>query len=285
MINGTRYRLTQEVNRQTQLAKDIARGQSDISSQTRLQAPSDDPAASARVAQIRQTQANQKVWTANIDAAASLAAQVDTAMGGVGSLVDRARELTLSASSGTLNASDRATIATELRGIVADIQSQSAEVDSRGYALFPTGGALRIPIAPNLALAATTSKEAVFQGIQTPGGPMDLTAIISAAADAIELPLSADRDPAVQASLAAIEAASDHVSAIRGEQGARAARIDAVKERLASGALLLDEERGTLEGTDIQKTVAEVNAKQLALDAAQAVFARVNKSTLFDLLG
>lgn len=285
MISGTRARLSAEIARQSRLAQEIARGQADISSGKRLQTASDDPAASARVADIRRTQANQQVWLANVEAASSVAAQVDGTLTGVATAFDRARELMLAASSDTLNDSDRSAIAVELRGIADDVASYAAEKDSRGYPLFPAGDALLIPIAPSVRVAATASFADVFQNVQTAGGAMDLEQIIRDAADAVEITDKTTRTAASATSLAAIESGADHLSSVRGEQGVRAARIDSVRERLASGGLLLEEERGNLEGTDLTATIARINAKQLSLEAAQSVFARLNRRTLFDLLG
>lgn len=285
MISGTRARLTAEIARQSRLAQEIARGQADISSTKRLQAPSDDPAASARVADIRRTQADQKIWSANVEAASSVASQVDGTLTGVATAFDRARELMLAASSDTLNDSDRSAIAVELRGIADDIASYAAEKDSRGYPLFPATDALLIPIAPSVRVAATASLADVFQNVQTAGGPMDLEQIVRDAADAVEITDKTTRTAASATSLAAIESGADHLSAVRGEQGVRAARIDSVRERLASSGLLLEEERGNLEGTDLTATIARINAKQLSLEAAQSVFARLNQRSLFDLLG
>lgn len=286
MISGTRFRLNAEIGRQTRLAQDIARGQTEISGGKRILAPSDDPAASTRVAELRRTQANQTVWKANADAAASLASQVDLTLTGLGTAMTRARELMLSASSDTLNDSDRHAIAVELRGIVEDIQGFAAEQDSRSYPLFPADDqALLIPIGPGVRVAATASSTSVFENVDTPNGPMDLARIVGDAADAIELPDQAARQAATAAALAAVEAGDAHVSSVRGEQGVRAARIDAVRERLEAGALQIEEERGGLEDTDVAKVVARINARQLTLEAAQAAFARINRSTLFDLLG
>ena len=285
MISGTRSLLTAEIARQARLAQEIARGQADISSGKRLQAASDDPAASARIAEIRRTQANQLAWSANLDAASAIAAQVDGSLAGAVSAFDRARELMLSANSDTQNAGGRAAIAIELRGIADEIASYAADKDSRGYPLFPADDALLIPIGPGVRIAATVSRAAVFENVPTAGGPMDLEQILRAAADAIEISDDAARAAASSAALAAIEAGGDHVIVARGEQGVRAARIDVARERIASSRLLLEEERGGLEGTDITATIARINARQLSLEAAQAVFARLNRSTLFDLLG
>jgi flagellar hook-associated protein 3 FlgL len=285
MISGTRARLTAEIARQSRLAHDIARGQADISTGKRIQAPSDDPIAAARVADIRRTQADQKVWNTNLDTASAVASQADGTLTGVATAIDRVRELMLSASSDTLNANDRNTIAVELRGIADDIHGYAAETDSRGYPIFPATDALKIPISAGVGVTATASRADIFGNVPTAGGPMDLEQLVRAAADAVTIADKPTRMVATTTALATIESAATHLSGKRGEQGLRAARIDSIRERLASSGLLLDEERIGLEATDVPATVARINAQQLSLEAAQAVFARVNRQTLFDLLG
>ena len=46
----------------------------------------------------------------------------------------------------------------------------------------------------------------------------------------------------------------------------------------------LEEQRSGLESTDITEAVARLGAKDLSLKAAQAVFARINQTSLFDIL-
>ena len=55
-------------------------------------------------------------------------------------------------------------------------------------------------------------------------------------------------------------------------------------ERFEATKLQLTEERSVLEDTDLHAAIAKLQSQQLTLDAAQAVFARVNQSTLFDVL-
>ena len=81
------------------------------------------------------------------------------------------------------------------------------------------------------------------------------------------------------------DAVPQHVSAgCAHQQGALANRVDQLLERKADTGLQLADERSGLEDTDIQAVVARLGAQQLSLQAAQAVFARVNQSTLFDIL-
>jgi len=258
MISGTRYNLTLEINRQLSLAQQIAYGQAQISTTKRLQAPSDDPVAAARIAQIGITQVNESAWNTNLANAAAAASRADTALGAVENALGRANELMISAANGTLSAADRSTIALELRSIADELSALQVTKDSRGNDLFPSSAPTQIPVGDGLTIAAVGTKADIFQ-VDTSSGPQDMAAIIGAAVQ---------------------HAATEH-----GKQGARGNRIDQFIDGLADSGLQLKEERSGLEDTDVTAVVAKLQSQELTLQAAQAVFARVNQHTLFDLLG
>lgn len=284
MINGTRYRLSMEINQQTALARDIARAQTEISTEKRIQAPSDDPVAAARISSIARTQANDTVFKSNLNLAAGLAARADTALKSVGTALDRANELMVQGATGTLSDGDRATIAQELRSIAGEIGALKDAKDVRGGRLFVSGASLRIPVASGISLEAVDTRESLFESVPTASGPQDIAAIVSAAADALSLADPTARGAAVKTSLDDVGAAVGHIANARGGQGALAARIDQLIERQADNAVQLTEERSNLESTDVTAVIARLQSKQLTLQAAQAVFSRINANTLFDVL-
>ncbi|CAN5361391.1 hypothetical protein BH09PSE3_BH09PSE3_14090 [soil metagenome] len=279
MINGTRFRIDTDIARQAALAARIARGQSDIASGKRLQVASDDPAASARIAVLRRQEIDTKTWAANADGAASVAARADGALAAMSIVLDRARELVTNAASDTLNDADRAGIATELAGLADEIDNLSAETDAGGARVFPVDGVPGVPVGKGLTLAATTTYADAFT-LSIGGGAIGIAALLRTAGGSLTAGTVARA-----AALADITAASDHISAVHGEQGVRAARIDNAKDRLINVQTGGAEERQTLEATDVSGTIARLQGDQLALDAAQALFAKVNRRTLFDLLG
>jgi flagellar hook-associated protein 3 FlgL len=284
MISGTRYRLDQEIGRQLALSRDVAKAQTQLSTQKRIQSPSEDPVAAARISSIGRAQANDAVWKSNLDLAASLADRADTALKAVGTAFDRVTELMTQGATGTLSDQDRATIALELRSIADELTSLKGSKDARGNALFMSGYSLRIPVQSGIQVVAVGTREDVFESAATAGGPKDLAAIVSDAAAALEISDPTARRAAVATSVDEVAAGVAHVSTQRGEQGVLANRVDALLERQADAGLQMADERSSLEDTDIQAVVARLGAQQLSLQAAQAVFARVNQNTLFDIL-
>src|SRR6478672_4501414 len=196
MISGTRYRLDQEISRQLSLSRDIAKAQTQLSTQKRIQSPSEDPVAAARISTIGRAQANDTVWKSNLDLAASLADRADTALKAVGTAFDRVTELMTQGATGTLSDQDRATIALELRSIADELTTLKDSKDARGNALFMSGYSLRIPVQSGVQVIAVGTREEVFENAATAAGPKDLAQIVSDAADALDITNPAAREAA-----------------------------------------------------------------------------------------
>lgn len=278
MISGTRFRLNLEIGRQARLAQEIARGQTEIATGKRILAPSDDPIGAARVAEIGRAQGDEATWLRNVETAAALAARADTALEAVAGGVDRAKELMLAAASGTLSAENRAVIALELRGIGEEIAALRATLDPRGEPLFRTNGPLEIPVSPGVRIAPVAPRAAIFDS------PEDIVAAIAAAAAAAVEPAAAVRTGAIRAALDRLDGSARQIAGARADQGIRADRLDKIRDRLAESSLQLEDQKSAIEGTDITAAVARIQSRQLNLDAARAIFARVNQNSLFDLL-
>jgi flagellar hook-associated protein 3 FlgL len=278
MISGTRFRLDVEIARQARLAQEIARGQTEIASGKRILAPSDDPIGAARAAEIGRAQADEAIWARNVETASALAARSDTVLGNLALTVDRAKELMVAAASGTLSADNRAVIAGELRAIATEIAALRDTRDARGEPLFRVNGALEIPVGAGVRIAPVATRDSIFLV------PVDLAAAVSAAADALGVADPAARSAAVAASMNALDNGLVQVASARADQGIRADRLDKIRDALAVSGLQLEEQKAGIEGADIPEVIARIQSRQLNLQAAQAIFAQVNRSSLFDLL-
>jgi flagellar hook-associated protein 3 FlgL len=275
-INATGNRMTAEIARQSRLAQDIARTQVSISTGKRLQRPSDDPVAAAQIARIAQAQSDDATWSGNLSTAASLAAQADSVLASLSDRIVHARELMVAASSGTATVADRTTYAKELRDIAASVADLRATKTPSGQPLFALGNAPQLRIDQNVIIAPVDGGAGIFEA-----GGVALTQDLTDAAAALDSGNSA----AIETALARLGAGVDHVADAAADQGLRAARIDRLIDRQAVRDIDLAAERSGLEDTDLTASIARLNAQQLTLDAAQAAFARINRRSLFDLLG
>ena len=277
MIGGTRYQLRLETARQLRLAGEIARSQAEISSGKKILAPSDDPAASARISDIARGQANQKTWRGNLDKALAIYAQADGVLKSLGTTFARAAELMVQGASGTSSVEGREALALEIESLAQHVASLRNSVDSRGDLIFPDGDPIRIPVAADLTLSAVGSRNDLFDAAPS----VSLTTILTDAAAA----LRGGSPDAIATAMTRLNGAVGHIAATHAEHGSRGNRIDDMIEQLQATKVVMEEERKGLESADIAEVVARLQSKELSLEAAQATFARIHRSNLFDLLG
>jgi len=283
MINFTRNRSTIEIGRQMNIQKEIDRLQTQVSTQKRLQTPSDDPMANARISQIRRAQGNEDAYAANAQTAATLATRVDSAFSTVNTVMARATELVVQSANETYTPDQRKAFALELRELSATIDQISKQKDARGLELFPAGQPVAFAIGDGVTASGTVSRDEAFGSISTGGTTKSIGTILEEAAVAAESGTQADR----RAVLQTVKDASDHIIEKASVHGLAARRIDDQSEMLIDSKILMSEERGAIEdmsGADVAEATTLIKANLTSLETAQAIFGRVNKKTLFDVL-
>lgn len=275
MINAVGNRMTREIARQTSLADALERTQIQISTGKRLQRMSDDPVAARRIQTIGTTQASMASWATNIKTAQAQASQADGVLKSTSDLLVRARELTLSASSDTASPADRATIAAELKTIADQIDGLAATRDSNGEALFSAGDARVVRFDSDISFAAVPSAADTF----VIGGNSLSTSIRD-----IATAVGAGDKTAMGTGLTTLTGAIDHVANQNATIGLSAGRLERIGDSLEARGIEIADERQSVEETDLSTAIAQLNAQELTLSAAQAAFAKINRQTLFDLL-
>lgn len=277
--------------------------QTQISSTKKYTAPSDDAAAWRQLTGITRAVANDAADAANVKLAAALLSASDTALDAVSSQLQRARELAVQASSGTLSDAQKQSIATSLDAIVEDLLTLANTTDVRGGPLFGgasgdvayikasdgtigyagSGDPPAIPIGEGSEIHATTSGDRIFGGIPTPSGPCDAFAVIKGLADAIRTGGTTSTATSMQA-LDTLKSAIDQVAGAQASVGARAARLDLETERMADVAVNREETRSAIEDTDISAAITELQKTLTVLQATQASFTKLTGLSLFDYL-
>ena len=275
MINAVGNRMTREIARQQKLADQIERSQIQISGGKKLLRMSDDPVAARRIATIGTSQASMAAWSANINSASALVAQADGVMKSVSDLMVRARELTLAAANDSASPADRATIAAELGTIADEIDSLAATRDSNGEPVFAAGTARVMRFDSDISFAPVPPAADVF----VIGGNSLSTGIRDAATA-----IGAGDKVAMGASLDALATAIGHVADRHAELGLSGGRLERIGDGISARGITLKDERSVVEDTDLSVAIAELNAQDLTLSAAQAAFAKINRQTLFDIL-
>lgn len=275
MINATGNRMTQEIARQSRMASNIAAKQAQVSTGKRLQRASDDPVATARLANLKRTQANDVARASNINLGITLTAQADGQMRTMSDLLARTKELAIAGASASLSPADRVSIAAEINVMADEIDAMALAKSPTGQPLFGVSGNLSIRFDDDIIFAPVPTRAEVFET-----GGIAISQIMRDTASAI-----ASNDTAqINAGLTSVENAINHAADTTAKIGLNAARLDRLQETRELRAISVGEERSKLEDTDLSSAIAELNGMTLTLEAAQAAFARINRRTLMDFL-
>jgi flagellar hook-associated protein 3 FlgL len=273
-----------------------------IATNKKFAAPSDDVVAYQRLQTIAQANSDGTAYSANIKLAQSLLQQSDGVLGSVDAQIQRVNELTIQASSGTLNDDDRKTIADELRSIRDDLAALANSKDARGQPLFGaatgatavtqaadgsvrfvgTGTPFSIPVADGTSVQPTESAARIFGGLPSGNGTTDIFALIGNFAAALDT--GGDISAAAKTASDGLAAATTQIDSVRGSLGARATRLDLESTRNTDAATTREADRQGLEGTDVTAAITELQKTMTTLQATQASFSKLSSLSLFDYL-
>jgi len=270
-----------------------------IATNKRIQAPSDDAAAYRALTQLKRQSADGEAEDSNINLANALLSASATALGGIEAQLVRVREIAISAGSTTVTADQKTAMAAELDVIVEDLLRIANSTDSRGSPLFSgtsidppyarqadgsiaysgSGNAGAIPIGDGRTIEATTSGDAIFAGIPvTGGGKSDMFAILQTMSATLKA------NGTIGTASDDLQAVSTSVTNARASIGARGARLELEQSRLVDLALTREEARSKIEDTDVAATITELQKTLTVLQATQASFSKLTGLSLFDYL-
>ncbi|CAH0349803.1 MULTISPECIES: flagellin [unclassified Sphingobium] len=280
MVAITAQTLADEIRRQKALSQSIMADQTAVSSGTRLTKASQDPLAWVQVSDLARQQSQQAAWSHNVSYAQSRSAKASSNLEELYNLFNRGQELMVTATTASTNDSGRAAITAELSNIRIVANELINETDFQGTPVFDVGTSTAIPVSRGINLQVVGTREQVSTGINVGGTVMSIDDILANAIAAVSTGTDAQRS----AALDGLRKGLDHVINQQTSQGVRGDRLDTAKDRLVEVNLTLSERRSVLEDTDLTETLASVQSKLTTLQAAQAVFAKINQQTLFDLI-
>lgn len=267
--------------------------QTQIATGKKFTAPSSDPAAYLRLDTLKRADADDLSAAANVKLAQGLLGQSDSTLESVEDQIQRAQELAIQASTGTMSDENRVAIAKTLSAITDDLFALANTKDVRGQPLF--GGAAgdaaysrasdgtisfvgsgepsAIPIGDGSSVQPTVAGDRAFG---------DVFATLKSLTDALNA--GGDIKAVAGEALNGLKSSLENVASARASVGARGARLDLEADRLSDAAIAREESRSAIEDTDIPSAVAELQKTLTVLQATQASFTKLSGMSLFDYL-
>jgi flagellar hook-associated protein 3 FlgL len=186
----------------------LLKTQQQVSSGRRILSPADDPVASARVLETKQSQAIIKQYGINIGSANSSLGLEESTLNSVSNLIQDVRTTTVYAGSGILTDSDRKALATDLRSRYQELLGLANTNDGNGKYLFSgykgatqpfaetspgtvnysgDQGQNLIQISPSRQIAVSDSGSDIFERIKTGNGVFSTAAGVNTGTGAIDV--------------------------------------------------------------------------------------------------
>jgi flagellar hook-associated protein 3 FlgL len=284
-----------------QVAGRLTETQRKLSSGKEITRPSDDPYGAGRALGLRNELKAIKQHARNADEAIGWQSVTDTALGKIGDLAARARELVVQGATDTLEQTSRDALAQELDQIIAGMkQEANATYDGR-YVLAGTRTDVRPydpsvqatpndgyggdpieqqrEIGPGVTLPVNIAGDEVLGG--SPTGAGNLLGVLRDVATHLRAGATATLG---SSDLSALSDEIDNVLAVRSRVGASMNRLETAKLRLSELEESATRMLSNVEDADMAKTIIDFNTQQAVYQSALKAGAQVIQPSLLDFL-
>lgn len=286
----------------------LLKTQQQVSTGRRMVTPADDPVAAARALDVSQSLALGRQFDANLDSAMGSLGMEEAILTSVTTLIQDVRTTAVSAGNAALNSSDRAALATELRGRYQELLGLANSTDGNGQYLFAGYHSTTVPfvetapgtveyrgdqgqrlmqIGPSRQVAVGDSGAEAFMRIKNADGTsQSLFTTLNNLIVALETPAggSTQLTGSLNAAMANLDSALDNVLTLRASLGARMREAEAMKGTNEALALQYQQTLSQLQDVDYNKAISDLSRQKMELEAAQKSYLQVAGLSLFEYL-
>ncbi len=284
IMDSTLYNIQSNQNRIEQL-------QAQITSGSRITKPSDDPIGAARALNLQDSIAQSQQYQRNIDQAKSWMNTTDAALDAVTQATQRARELAVQASNGTLSATERTAISSEISQLQQHVLDLTHSKYGSYYLFSGTASS-----APGYTTAAPSpggyqANSAQVMREVAPGTSIGVNADATATFDplftalqTLQTGLTSGSTGTIQGSITQIDSALDAVSVSRSQLGAKVNRLDFLQTRQSSVEVNLTGLLSTTKDVDMAEAITNFTMAQNVYQASLKAGAQALQPSLLDYL-
>ena len=268
--------------------------QTEISSGLRLNKPSDDPIAVAQAINLQRSVDQSSQYATNMDQATSWLNLTDSSLGAVSQAMQRANELAVEASNGTMSSSDLSAAAAEVGQLQQQVLTNSqtkygayyifagTKSNQPGYVLPQSSAAnpaayqgnsqpVQINLAPGVSLPVNASAQSTFDPV-------------FAALTQLQTGLQTNNQAMIQSSLTMFSSALDAVSLTRSEVGAATNRVQLMQQQQSAQQVSLTGQLSQVKDADMAQALTDFSMAQNTYQASLKATAQALQPSLLDYL-
>ncbi len=262
------YNNVQALNAHRQLNTtqlDMNRSMERLSSGLRINRAADDAAGLAVSEAMRSNIRGQNVASRNAQDGVSLVQVADGALGNVGDMLQRVRDLAVQASNGTLTDSQRLNLDAEVQQILSEINAVGTNTDFNGIKIL-SGSVSTAVSAVTLQVGAASGQTIAFTVGTVSTQQLGVSGIaVSSAASA-------------SAAIASIDAAISSVTTNRATLGAIQNRLEQTINRLGIMAENLQSAESRVRDADMAQEMIKFTKSQVLSQSGMSMLAQANQA-------
>jgi flagellar hook-associated protein 3 FlgL len=283
------------------ISNKLSNTQRKLSSGKEINRPSDDPFGTSRAMQLRGELERINQYKRNTDDGIAWLQTTDTALGSVGDVLQRARELALKGASDVMDSVSRETLAGEIDQLVESAKTQLNASYAGRYVFggtatdvlpYQQGGSdafagnaspIAREIGPGVSVELNVVGSDVLGNGQTPGDDK-LLDVLRDIADHLRGGTPADADALRGTDLRRLDANFDELSRLRARTGALMNRLETAQTGLIQ---MQETSKGLLsnvEDADMAQTIVDYTTQQTVYQSALKAGANVMQTSLLDFL-
>lgn len=291
------------ISRINQRSAELTATQEKLSAGKRVLKASDDPVA----ATLAERESNRLMRTEAdlraLERSRSSLQQAESTVGQMGDVLARFKELLVQGGNSTLTASDRRSLAQEMRGLREQLLNLANTQDSEGNALLGGLGTLNGSGKPFADVFPGGVQYQAIEGQQAAtetglpnrvdGGFLAGGASAPNLFQSLQLAIDTLEDPSVDAATLTaqlgqvhdeMQIGQDRLLLLRGRLGELLLRADSVEGLLQDRSVAGQQELANLTDLDMVKAISQFQTQQLGLQAALQSYAQVQRLSLFQYI-
>jgi flagellin len=256
-------------NTNAQLSKSMER----LSSGLRINRAADDAAGLAVSEGMRSQIRGMNVASRNAQDGVSMVQVADGALGNVGDMLQRVRDLAVQASNGTLTDQQRGNLDTEVQQVLTEIGKTGTDTEFNGLKIL-AGSVATAASAVTLQVGANASQNIAFVIATVSASDLGISGIaVSTAASA-------------SAAIASLDAAINTVTTNRANLGAIQNRLESTINRLGMTSENVQAAESRIRDADMASEMIDFTKNQILQQSGTAMLAQANQapSSILSLL-
>lgn len=272
----------------------LAETQRQLSTGKRINSPSDSPVDVSLVMSLRRDAAARERWGKNAGDALSWVEATEDALNGAVDVVQRARELAMQGSNGTLADNQREVMAREVQGLL-DGMIEIANTTLAGRHIFGGArtdqppldqtGALTngnvTPLMREIAQGETVRINVTIDEFTDPGGG---TPDIVATLQGLITDLQNNDLGGIMDTIPDLDAHLENYNALRGRGAGVVNRLEFLQERFEVQQIALAKQVSGIEDVDMAQSITDLKFQESTLRAALSVGSRILPVSLVDFV-